>query len=122
MSYIHECALCRSHATVEYHSTYKGHPIEVGTSWITRSKCYHSDSLGAATLAGIKRRISEFEMAATAVPSYIQGQHVKLLDTHPGDGGWSTAYVESVHGSTYGVRVQGHTRYFVTADRLAPME
>jgi hypothetical protein len=59
MTYIHECALCRSHATTEYHSTYKGHPIEVGTSWITRSKCYHSNNWQAPTLAAIRRRITE---------------------------------------------------------------
>jgi hypothetical protein len=63
MSFIHECALCKSHATVEYHSTYKGHPIEVGTSWITRSKCYHSNNWQALTLAAIRRRISEHEEA-----------------------------------------------------------
>lgn len=61
MSYINECALCRSHATQEYHSTYKGHPIEFGTSWITGTRCYHSNNWQASTLAGIKRIISTFE-------------------------------------------------------------
>ena len=51
-----------------------------------------------------------------------QGQTVKLLNTHDGDGGWSTAYVESVHGSTYGVRVQGHSLYYVAADKLETLE
>lgn len=59
--FIHECALCKSHATQEYHSTYKGHPIEFGTSWITKSRCYHSNALQADTLAGIRAKITTLE-------------------------------------------------------------
>jgi len=60
---------------------------------------------------------------APAVPApYRVGQTVKLLDTHPGDGGWSSAYVESIAGSNYGVRVQGHSLYYVTAAKLAPLD
>ena len=50
--------------------------------------------------------------------SFIVGQHVKLLNTHDGDGGWSTAYIESHSCGLYGVRVQGHSLYYVTASRL----
>jgi len=54
--------------------------------------------------------------------TFRQGQTVKLLNTHPGDGGWSSAYVESVHGSVYAVRVQGHSLYHVTAAKLEPLQ
>jgi hypothetical protein len=53
--------------------------------------------------------------------AYRVGQTVKLHNTHPGDGGWSSAYVESTHGSTYAVRVQGHSLYWVTAAKLSPL-
>jgi hypothetical protein len=55
---------------------------------------------------------------APDVPAFRVGQTVKLLNTHPGDGGWSSAYVESIAGSRYGVRVQGHSLYWVTAAAL----
>lgn len=61
MAHIHTCALCATHATHEYHSTYKGHPIEFGTSWITRNRCYHSNQMSAPTLAKIKARITDLE-------------------------------------------------------------
>lgn len=61
MARINDCALCKSHATQEYHSTYKGHPIEFGTSWITKSRCYHSNEWQADTLAGIRAKISAHE-------------------------------------------------------------
>jgi hypothetical protein len=81
MAFIHECALCKSHATIEYHSTYKGHPIEVGTSWITRSKCYHSNSWQAPTLAAIKRRISEREEANDVVRGPLPEDTEEDLDS-----------------------------------------
>lgn len=60
--------------------------------------------------------------SAALIPAgYVVGQHVKLHDTHPGDGGWSTAYVESLHGSKYAVRVQGHSLYYVTAAKLSAL-
>jgi hypothetical protein len=58
MTFINTCAICKSHSTHEYHSTYKGHPIEFGTSWITKSRCYHSNGWQSDTLAGIRRIIS----------------------------------------------------------------
>lgn len=59
MARINECAICKSHSTHEYHSTYKGHPIEFGTSWITKTRCYHSNEWQANTLAGIKAIITK---------------------------------------------------------------
>lgn len=59
MSLINLCALCKSHADQEYHSTYKGYPINVGISWITKKRHYHSNWWEAKTLAGIKAIISE---------------------------------------------------------------
>lgn len=61
MTYIHECSLCGSHADQVYHSTYLGHPIEYGESWITGKRHYHSNSWASGTLAGIKARIREAE-------------------------------------------------------------
>jgi len=63
MSHINDCALCKSHATQEYHSTYFGHPIEFATSWITTSRHYHSNAWASDTLAGIKEIIRNFEKA-----------------------------------------------------------
>lgn len=53
---------------------------------------------------------------------FVVGQTVKLIGTHPGDGGWSTAYVERIAGNRYGVRVQGDSFYWVTAEKLAELE
>lgn len=55
---------------------------------------------------------------------FVEGQMVKLIGTHPGDGGWSTAYVERIAGSSYGVRVQfgSFPFYWVNADSLALLE
>lgn len=64
MSYMHECALCKSHATQVYHSTYLGHPIEYGENWITGSRCYHSNAWSAPTLAKIKEIIRQYEVTA----------------------------------------------------------
>ena len=61
MARINDCALCKSHATQEYHSTYKGHPIEFGTSWITKERCYHSNEMQASTLTGIRLQITKLE-------------------------------------------------------------
>lgn len=57
--YMHECSLCGSHATQEYHSTYFGHPVNFATSWITKTRHYHSNTWSADTLAGIKKIIRD---------------------------------------------------------------
>lgn len=57
-----------------------------------------------------------------AAGEFVPGQHVKLLNTHEGDGGWSTAYIESESCGVYAVRVQGHSLYRVTADKLERLE
>lgn len=59
--YIHVCPLCATHATHEYHSTYKGHPIEFGTSWITKKRHYHSNDYSASTLQEVRDRITQWE-------------------------------------------------------------
>ncbi len=59
--HIDACALCGSHATQEYHSTYLGHPIAFATSWITGRRHYHSNEMASDTLAGIRSRIRAVE-------------------------------------------------------------
>jgi hypothetical protein len=54
--------------------------------------------------------------------TFSVGQHVKLLNTHDGDGGWSTAYIESHSCGVYGVRVQGQSLYHVTAAKLESLQ
>src|SRR5690606_9894003 len=58
---INECPLCRSPATQAYHSTYLGHPIEYATSWITKTRHYHSNAWSSDTLKGIKEIIRRNE-------------------------------------------------------------
>jgi hypothetical protein len=104
------------------HGMRLGHPLQAvhvtsdGMLWHTVRRC-----CGEAIPAAVGTW--EDVTPAPAVPApYLVGQHVKLLDTHPGDGGWSTAYVERIAGSEYAVRVQGHSLYWVTAAKLAPLE
>ena len=61
MSFIQICELCKSDAIHEYHSTYKGHPIEVGVSLITKRRHYHSNQWESDTLKGIRERIALHE-------------------------------------------------------------
>lgn len=55
------CALCHSHATVDYHSTYRGHNIAVAYSWVTGTKHYHSDIAQGDTLVEIRGKIKEHD-------------------------------------------------------------
>lgn len=60
MSTPHECVLCRSHATVELHSTYQGQPIMRAESWIItgrKGRHWFSGPWSAPTLAGIRQII-----------------------------------------------------------------